>query len=316
MRTIPLKYILSIFFIILNITLLAKEPKIVGLLPARNESIFITQCLKALSLHTDAIVYLDDASTDNTVALVEALAKECKVERIIRKKNWYRDEPGDRNALLQAGRDIGGTHFIVIDADEMLSANCLENNFLRNKILSLQPGDILGLNWVQLWRTIKSYRFDRSVWTWNYKDFIFCDDGKCSYSSQFIHTKRTPTNLKGKTFILEGYTYGMLHFQFVNWRNLLIKQAWYRCMERIRTPDKSVQDINKLYAPSKDETNLGVKDSPSEWFDRYMSFFDANIFAKPELWRELQILGWFSHYGKEYFAALDIWDIEWGKGIA
>jgi ribonuclease Y len=37
---------------------------------------------------------------------VESLAQECRVERIIRKPVWHRDEPGDRNAMLQAGREI------------------------------------------------------------------------------------------------------------------------------------------------------------------------------------------------------------------
>ena len=100
--------------------------KIVGLIPARNESKIIEQCLHALSFYTDAIIYLDDASDDNSVAIVESVADKYRVEKIIKKKIWKRDEPGDRNALLKAGREIGGTHFIVIDADEMLTSNCLQ----------------------------------------------------------------------------------------------------------------------------------------------------------------------------------------------
>ena len=151
----------------------SKEPaKIVGLIPARNESHIIEQCLHALSLYTDAIVYLDDASDDNSVEIVESIAKKYHVERIIKKKIWYRDEPGDKNALLKVGREIGGTHFIVIDADEMFTANCLDNNFLRNKIVALQPGDCLKFVWIQLWRSTQQYRFDNSIWTWNYKDFV------------------------------------------------------------------------------------------------------------------------------------------------
>lgn len=36
---------------------------------------------------TDAIVYLDDASSDETPQIVESLVQECRIERIIRKKN-------------------------------------------------------------------------------------------------------------------------------------------------------------------------------------------------------------------------------------
>jgi glycosyltransferase involved in cell wall biosynthesis/protein-L-isoaspartate O-methyltransferase len=291
------------------------DSKIVGLIAARNEEHFIDQCLRALSVFTDAIVFLDDASDDNTVRIVESLAEECNIERIIRKETWHRDEPGDRNMLLHEGRNIGGTHFIVIDADEIFTSNCLNNDFLHNNILQLRPGDILELNWIQLWRSTSQYRFDGSIWTWNYKDFVFCDDGSCHYDSEFIHTKRTPNNLLGNTNRIEGYDFGVMHFQFVNWRNLLIKQAWYRCLERIRNPKKPISEINDIYALSKDETNLGLRPAPKEWFEGY-NFFDKTILNTPDKWRENQVLEWVETYGKEYFDNLDIWDIDWGAGIS
>ncbi|MHB8057203.1 MAG: FkbM family methyltransferase [Desulfuromonadaceae bacterium] len=287
-----------------------RQPKIVGLVPARNEKYTIAQCLRALSLLTDAIVYLDDASTDETPDIVASLASQCRIERIIRKKEWHRDEPGDRNTMLLAGREIGGTHFIIIDADEMLTANLLSSPGLRDAILQLQPGDRLALNWIQLWRSIEQYRFDQSVWTWNYKDIIFCDDGRCSYSSEFIHTPRVPGSLSGNRYTIEGYEAGLLHFQFVNWRNLLVKQAWYRCLEHNRESEKPVTEINERYAPSKDESGLGLAPSPAAWFSGY-PFFDRTVYDRPDEWREEQILGWFRQYGREHFAGLDIWDVAW-----
>jgi glycosyltransferase involved in cell wall biosynthesis/predicted O-methyltransferase YrrM/Tfp pilus assembly protein PilF len=286
--------------------------KIVALVPARNEGPRIAFCLRALARYADAIVYLDDCSDDETVAMVESLAGECRVEKILRKTQWHRDEPGDRNALLQAGRAIGGTHFIVLDADEAFTANCSTNQFLRQLILALQPGDSVALNWIQLWRGVDQYRFDKSVWTWNSKAVIFADDGRCSYSSEFIHTPRVPDDLSGRCFSLPGYAHGLLHFQFVNWRNLLVKQAWYRCLEHIREPEKPVQEINRRYAPSKDETGLGLKAAPGEWLAGY-PFFDLSIVSELETWREKQILGWFKQFGCDHFRQLDIWDIEWGQ---
>ena len=286
--------------------------RIVALVPARNEGPRIAFCLRALALYADAIVYLDDCSDDDTVATVESLAASCRVGKIIRKKEWLRDEPANRNALLQAGRALGGTHFIVLDADEAFTANCAANQFLRQLILALQPGDSLAMNWIQLWRDVAQYRFDKSVWTWNSKPIIFADDGRCSYDSEFIHTPRVPANLSGRCHLAPGYTHGLLHFQFVNWRNLLVKQAWYRCLEHIREPEKSIEEINRRYAPSKDESGLGLKASPPEWLAGY-SFFDLSIVSGPEMWREKQILGWFSEFGRDHFRQLDIWDVEWGQ---
>ena len=309
-----MKYINFFLLLVLSLPIAANKPKIVGLVPVRNEHLMVGQCLKALSYYIDAIVVLDDASDDDTVHIIESLAQECKVEKIIKKEQWMRDEAVDRNLLLEAGRQLGGTHFIIIDADEMFTANCMINNQLRKIILDLQPGDRLLLNWIQLWKSINYYRFDKSVWTWNYKDFVFCDDGTCSYDTSYLHAKRTPHNLSGKTYMINGYTHGLLHFQFVNWRNLLIKQAWYRCLEHIREPEKPISDINNRYSPSKDESELGLHQSPSEWFLGY-DFFDPRIFNEPEVWREKQILAWFEKYGIEHFADLDIWDIDWRAGL-
>lgn len=307
----------KVFFVLVSLLLIiplvhAKQTKIVGLVPGRNESAIIEQCLRALTLYTDAIVYLDDASTDNTLDIVKDLAQECNIERIITKETWYRDEPGDRNKLLQAGREIGGTHFIALDADELPTANCLDNNRLRRIILALKPGESIMMNLIALWRSVDQYRWDNSKWSNEYIRFIFCDDGKSSHSSEFIHTGRAPSGLNGKTYILKPFPYCILHFQFVNWRNLLVKQAWYRCLEHIRLPNKSIAKINKIYAPSKDEHNIQLKPAPSYWFDGY-SFFDPTVYDQPEGWREKQIMQWFGQYGKEYFAELDIWDINWSS---
>jgi hypothetical protein len=112
----------------------------------------------------------------------------------------------------------------------MFTANCQNNSILRKTILGLQPGEIIEMIWIQLWRSVKTYRFDNSVWTWNYKPFIFCDNGNSFYASDFIHTTGSPDGLQGPVYGMDGYEYGVMHFQFVHWRNLLVKQAWYRCL--------------------------------------------------------------------------------------
>ena len=66
--------------------------------------------MRALALYTDAIIYLDDVSEDNTVELVENIAVECNIIQIIKKKVWIRNECQDRMTILEAGRAQGGTH--------------------------------------------------------------------------------------------------------------------------------------------------------------------------------------------------------------
>jgi glycosyltransferase involved in cell wall biosynthesis len=298
--------------------LLERPKKIIGLVPVRNEEAYIDQCLRALALYTDAIIVLDDASTDNTVAIVESLAQECHIDRIIKKAVWKRDEPGDRNKLIQAGREIGGTHFIVLDADEMFTASCLKNNFLRNKILALEPGDWLRLHWIRLWKSINQVRFETNPEKRIFCDirpFIFCDDGVSEYRSNFIHTSRFPTTLtEGKDITITPVeTYGVLHFQAVNWRNMRVRQAWYRCIEHIRSPEKTVERINREYAAYESDNNCQLVSCSSAWFE--YPFFDRTAYEAPEQWREKEILSWFTQYGMKFFADLDIWEIDWGAGV-
>jgi len=306
--------------------------RIVGLVPARNEEAIIEQCLKSLSQFTDAIVFLDDASTDSTLEVVKRISQECKVETIIEKKRWYRDEAGDKNLLLQAGREIGGTHFIVLDADEVLTANCLDNDILRKVILKLDPGDILILTLIELWRSPDKFRLDKSVWSNQAGDFIFCDEKNAHYSKRFLHCSRSPNAMTRKkrnllkmlpkeylykyqvftepNILAKNYPFGLMHFQFVNWENLKAKQAWYRCLEKIRNPRINVDRVNKKYAPSTNETNLQMWDVPTFWYDRYDAF-DKKCYNKKNHTRKKDVRGWFKKYGKKFFADLDIWDVDW-----
>jgi Flp pilus assembly protein TadD len=291
------------------------RPRIVGLVPGRNEAPRLPFCLRALARYTDAIVYLDDASEDDSVKVVESLAAECRVERILRKDHWHLDEPGDRNRLLKAGREIGGTHFISVDADEAFTSNCAQDGYLRKLILALLPGDQIAVNWIQLWRDIRHFRCDDSVWTWNYKGVVFCDDGACQHSSAFVHTPRVPGNLAGATYRLSGYAHGLMHFQFVNWHNLLVKQAWYRCLERVRDPQKPAAAINQQYGQSTSEKGIRLRVAPQEWLSGYPEFKMAP-FMEREWWRERQVRKWFEERGSEQFMDLDIWDLDWSGAEA
>jgi glycosyltransferase involved in cell wall biosynthesis len=278
------------------------NPRIIGLMPARNEEDKIGFALKALAKFTDAIVFLDDCSTDKTVQVVKGLSQECRVEKIIEKTAWHRDEPGDRNRLLAAGRALGGTHFVVIDADEAFTANCLDGSVLRKRILSLKPREQLALRWIHLWRSVDQYRVDAPVWSERYKRCIFCDDGRSEYQSKFIHTSRIP-RMKGKRFKLHDEDMGLLHFQFVNWSNLELKQRWYRWLERVRDPEKTVEAINRKYATSVDESGLMLSETPEYWFEGY-PFFDKAIFDIPDNWRLVQMREWQKEFGESYFDGL------------
>lgn len=288
--------------------------KIVGYMQVRNEENIIEQALRCLALYVDGIVVLDDASTDNTPHILAKLKSELPIELIISNTEsaWLTGKETDNmQKLLDAGRAVGGTHFVFMDADEIISSNCLSNNFLRNIILSLKSGDKVGFRFLNLWRSANQYRSDSSPYgACNYRFIIFCDYPGASYKDSFLHGSRFPAPLPGKEYKLPD-CYAVLHFQFVNWENLLVKQAWYRCLERVKNiqaPDR----INQRYRGSKDENYLALSPVNPHWVSHYDNF-DMSVYDKPVAWRKKQVLEWFGLYGKDYFAELDIWDIDWDR---
>jgi hypothetical protein len=250
-------------------------------------------------------VILDDASHDDTVKICESIAEQYHIESIIRndKSAWeYGKESDNRQKLLDAGRAIGGTHFIVIDADELLTANCAHNNFLRTHILRLNPGDRIFMHIMHCWGSLERYRiyFNEKM-----KCFIFCDDGKGNYYAQLLHINRSPLNLAGGANLeLADERYGLLHLGYLNWDSVLIRQTWYKCLERVRNPTKSAAEINSWYCAYK-ERDASTLPVPSEWLAGY-SFFNPHLFDSAEQWRTAQIESWIKQYGIEYFKDLEL----------
>lgn len=290
--------------------------KIVAYMQVRNEENIIEQALRCLSYYVDAMVILDDASTDTTPAILERLRHELPIERIIYNETsaWLTGGESDSmQKLLQNARDIGGTHFIFMDADEIISSNCLDKDYLRKQILSLERGDVIALKFVNLWRSTNFYRCDGSPYGRDgWRAIIFHDYPGCSYKKSSLHGSRHPHPLSGKLHKLPR-KYAVLHFQFVNWENLLAKQAWYRCLEHV----KKIQEpnaINRRYDPSKDERALRLEKTSPDWLEGYKDF-DTSLYDLPVKWRKQQVREWFEQFGEDYFKPLHIWDVNWYEDV-
>src|SRR5581483_7958176 len=186
-----LKKLLILSLGIISYNNFAETKKIVGLIAVHNEAALIKQCLKAMSVYTDAIVVLDDVSSDNSLEIIESVAHECNIEKVIKKEVWIRDEKGDKGLLLNAGREIQGTHFIILDADEMFVAPCAEEEWLRTQILRLKPGQALCFPMMNVWKSLDFYRDDEAMnpymKKWNSICSIFCDDGQCNYEDNHAY---------------------------------------------------------------------------------------------------------------------------------
>lgn len=274
--------------------------KVITLVPVKNESWILNFSLKNFSLFSDEILVLDDASEDISVAVASTHPKVTVIP--------YKDnEPHvnmskRRSALLEAGRSSGGTHFVCLDADEIVSDVLSEN--IKQELAILSPGQKLLLPWILINRSGEDFVYSKEYED-NYKDFAFCDDGKVGFVDRALSEERTPgSNDSAKKLSFEkGCVY---HFQNIPFKRNQYKQAWYRCnelMEGVKSPRR----INMIYDFTKDLSSkkaIQVKDS---FIEENKGFIDKEADFSLPLRR---VTGLFDEKGVLFFEPLDIWHLE------
>jgi hypothetical protein len=231
---------------------------VIGLMRVRNAERSIASSLQALSRFTHAIVMLDDSSEDGTVQQAQSVAEECRVEGLLLNAAGVRsqDRYSDMQRLLEAGRAMGGTHFVVVHSDEMLTTSFIDegSSLWWDALAALKIGDSLTLSWVHMW---KSMRYIRTDWlavghaarSLRYVDVAFRDDGRCSFLSnraeyddarpedfwegegapgwrhwghghdtRIFAWSRIPLDLKGGQVMLNRQPHMLMHFGYIDWQ--------------------------------------------------------------------------------------------------
>ena len=230
---------------------------VIGLMRVRNSERSIASSLQALSRFTHAIVMLDDSSEDGTVQQAQSMAEDCRVERLLLNTGGRsQDRYSDMQRLLEAGRAMGGTHFVVVHSDEMLTTSFVDggSSLWWDVLTALRIGDSLTLSWAHMW---KSMRFVRTDWlgmgdaarSLRYVDVAFRDDGRCSflsnraeyddarpanfwdgergagwrhwghgYDTRRFAWSRIPLDLKGGQVMLNRQPHMLMHFGYIDWQ--------------------------------------------------------------------------------------------------
>ncbi|MEL7474141.1 MAG: glycosyltransferase, partial [Planctomycetota bacterium] len=173
--------------------------KLVGLMKVRNEQWVLGLSLPAALRCLDEVVIVDHCSTDRTPEIIDRVASQ-HPDRVhaLRWSDPAWAEAAIMQALLERGREIGGTHFVILDADEVISGNVAKQ--LEELVAPLKPAEGLALPWLAMWNAIDRYRDDDSEWTDNLMLFAFADDERLSFQpagdGYDIH-QRNPARLRG-----------------------------------------------------------------------------------------------------------------------
>jgi hypothetical protein len=293
--------------------------KIIGLMTARNEDWVLGLTLRAAALVVDEMIVLDHASTDRTCAIIREVADEFpgRIHYRHRADPVWREAP-IRQGLLEEGRELGGTHFWVIDADELLTGNLLSR--VRSMLSSLGTGEWLTLPWFAMWRSLDRYRCDSNqYWCANRTAYGFRDHPAIRYEAHQkrpacdIHT-RVP-NLPGgkREFCVNDPHHGVMHLVASGWSRMVAKTAWYKMVETVRFGDVNPASLNANYNRDLDETALVTVAARAEWWEPY-SAWRAHIDLDAPSWFAQDAGRMWREFGPRKFAGLDLWGVPEGAG--
>ncbi|MGH2710773.1 MAG: glycosyltransferase family 2 protein [Actinomycetota bacterium] len=166
------------------------ETKVIGLLPVRNGAADLDVCLESFALVADAVVALDDGSTDDTRSILDRHPLVRVVLSNPRRDTaagW--DDAANRNRLLEAAADLEPDWILSLDADEHLDPEdaLVLRRFVGEEAL---PGFAYGF---RLYRLIGDLQhFDRSD-LWVYRLFSFEPDQ--SFPTERLHFIPIPSSI-------------------------------------------------------------------------------------------------------------------------
>jgi len=274
--------------------------KLIGMMLARNEGWIIGYSARVALEWCDHLIFYGHNCTDETA---DKLPGHRTTHRWISSSNW--DEMKIRQDMLELGRKEEGTHFAIIDADEIVTKN-LSPDFIRSEFEALGQGQILNLPMIPVWRGFDKHRVDPCVWTRSKITVGFCDHPDLCYQDRdgYQHHNRPPKNYQ-VSVNASPISGGVLHCQWAWWRRVLAKHIWYRMMEHGRWPGReTVEQLNRKYDQALDETGLKLEALPYEWhWPEYESFLDT---SSESTWHEEEIKRMLDEHGREYFEGLDL----------
>ncbi len=280
-------------------------------MPVRNEEWILEKTLSVLSLFADYIIVADHNSTDRTA---EICSKFPKV-RVIKNDAKFQSSH-IRGTLLEKAREIEGNNVIFsIDADEVPTADILNDEFWK-EIEKMPPGTAIEMQWINLWRSFTEYRDDNSVWANSYKVFGFVDDRQSNFVSKagdYDHVSRVPIDVLKNIKRLESPK--VIHFQFIDWEKVLVKQAHYRVIEYLQRKKGFMNafKINVRYYSYREDKDVKTSPVPTSWLHEYeQKGLDLWHFPKNKLsWLDVDTLKFFKEHSPQHFRWLDVWDIDW-----
>jgi hypothetical protein len=291
--------------------------KLVGIMPVRNEAWCLGFTLRVALRWCDSVAVLLHACTDDSARIVRELRDEFNdANRGVKRIVWHVaddpkwDEMAHRQQMLEAVRQLcAPTHIAIIDADEFLTGNLLGETGVRSYINSCGRGHLIELPGYNVRdqgdRSAMSYHLN-GIWGNRWFATAFQDSPALHWAGDRFH-HREPMGCGWNRWrpIQQGQG-GTLHLWGASERRLRAKHALYRCTERLRWPQKPVQEIERVYSlATSPREPWRFNAVPDEWLAPYVDLMQyLDIDAEP--WQEAEVRLLLELHGRERFAGLDL----------
>ena len=297
---------------------------------ARNESHEIGLTLRAMLMFCDSAVVLVHACTDNTGDIVQQIKSENpgRVQELYDHSELW-DEMGQRNRMLACARGyFSATHIWLGDADELLTGDLLSPHsevrailgrinyepIIREHIERTPCGTIMRLPGYNLRHGIRKYH-NNGIWGFRWFPVAFVDDPVLSWSGDRFHSREPGGRRLMPYQPVAQFTGGVMHLWASSLDRLRAKHKLYRCVERVRWPQKPVHEIERMYAWAEygepGHPTFGTPqtwtyaDVPDKWWAPYADLIRyLDIDAKP--WQDAEADRLIAQHGREYFKGLRI----------
>lgn len=271
--------------------------------PVRNEAWIIDRFLSAAKTWADHVIVADQSSTDGTLQQSQSTPG---VEVVINDSPVF-DEPHRQKILLERARQLEGRRILIaLDADEALSANCLESKEWK-RIADAEPGTVLRFRWVNVLPGFQQAWIPHAPLVCG-----FIDDGAEHKGVQRIHNPRLPCPINAPVIDFEDVV--VLHFQYAFWERMISKHRWYQAWEHLKHQQKGPLQIFREYHHmygSWDKSEIHpVKPEWLEGYDRTGIDF-RSLKSESVTWWDKEVLQMLREHGPERFRKLAIWDKDW-----
>ena len=286
--------------------------KIIVVTCVKDEAWMLDRFLATCSEFADHIIVSDEST-----GLDDSLEIYSKYPKVILHHNSGDPVRGDirRKFVFHEARKIKCDKRIIIaiDSDEILSANILESSEWQT-VRSSEPGTLIYLQWVTLWKNYKYYRIVDPQFYGCYNRQIWVDDGISEIPTvgyQEMHMAYNPLRAKKYLYLNEIVC---LHYQCCNWQRMESKHRYYRMHEKANIKKLSNMAIFRVYGHMT-SNNIECRNSPEFWFDGWsekgIDMTSCSVVTLTHF--DISAIEMLKKYGSNFFVFQDIWRVDWSS---